>query len=61
MLNALTITIALTMDMEATLLPLFDGLEFFYSFESEILVLHRNMWLEVINVFKLFFVVFENF
>ncbi len=49
------------MDMEATLLPLFDGLEFFYSFESEILVLHRNMWLEVINVFKLFFVVFENF
>ncbi len=50
----LTITIAFPMNMETTLLPLFGGLEIFDSFENEILVLHRNMQLEVIKVIKPF-------
>ncbi len=53
-MDPLTIAIALTMNMETTLLPLFGGLEIFNSFENEILVLHKIMWLEVINVFKPF-------
>jgi hypothetical protein len=40
--------------MEITLLSLFVGLEIFDSFENEILVLHRNMRLEVIKVIKPF-------
>jgi hypothetical protein len=56
-----TTTIALTMNMEVTLLPLFGGPEIYDTFESEILVLHRNMHLEVIKVIKPFFVVSKNF
>jgi hypothetical protein len=52
--NALKTTIAFTMSMEATLLPLSHGPEIFDSFENEIIVLHRNMWLEVIKVIKPF-------
>ncbi len=57
----MTTTIALTMNMEVTLLPLFGGPEIYDTFESEILVLHRNMHLEVIKVIKPFFVVSKNF
>ncbi len=54
LLDALTITIAFTLSMEITLLPLFGGPKIFDTFESEILVLHRNMRLEVIKVIKPF-------
>jgi hypothetical protein len=50
--NVLTTTIAFLMNMETTLLPLFGGFEISDSFENEILVLHRNMQLEVIKVIK---------
>jgi hypothetical protein len=50
----MTTTIALTMNMEVTLLPLFGGPEIYDSFESEILVLHKNMQLEVIKAIKPF-------
>jgi hypothetical protein len=43
LLNVVTTSIALTMNMEATLLPFFGGPNFFDSFENEILVLHKNM------------------
>ncbi len=56
----MTTTIALTMNMEATLLPLSGGPEIYDSFESEILVLYINMQLEVIKVVKPF-VVSKNF
>jgi hypothetical protein len=56
-----TTTIALIMNMEVALLPLFGGLEIYDSFESEILVLHINMQLEDIKVIKPFFVVSKNF
>ncbi len=61
LLNILIIAIALTMSMETTLMPLFGEPEIFDLFENEILVLHRNMWLEVIKVCQTFFVIFENF
>ncbi len=47
--NALTISITLTMEMEAQLLELSIGLEIFYLFEAKIYLLHRNMRLEVIK------------
>ncbi len=54
MSNVVTTTIALIMNMEVTLLPLFGGLEIYDSFESEILVLHINMQLKDIKVIKPF-------
>jgi hypothetical protein len=50
--NTLTITITLTMTMEAMLLQLFSSFEVFDPFEAKILLLHRNMRLEVIKVIK---------
>jgi hypothetical protein len=52
--NTLTTTIALTINMEITLLLFFGGLEISDSFESEILALQRNMRLKVIKVIKPF-------
>ncbi len=52
--NTLTTTIALTINMEITLLLFSGGLEIFDSFESEILALQKNMRLEVIKVIKPF-------
>jgi hypothetical protein len=52
--NALTTTIALTVNMETSLLPLFGGPNISSAFENEILVLHINVWLEVIKVIKPF-------
>jgi hypothetical protein len=45
--------------MEATLLPLFGGHKISNFNESEILVLHRNMRLEVIKVIKPFLQIFK--
>jgi hypothetical protein len=56
--DALTMIITFTINMEATLFPFSSGLEIFYSFESEIIVL---LWLKVIKVIKPFFAVFEKF
>jgi hypothetical protein len=43
LLDALTIAIALIVNMKTTLLPFFGGPEIFNSFEDEILILYRNM------------------
>jgi len=59
--NALTKTITFTKDMEITLLQLFNGLEIFNLFEVENLLLHKNMWMEVIKINQTFFGVFEVF
>jgi hypothetical protein len=40
------------MTMEAMLLQLFSSFEVFDPFEAKILLLHRNMRLEVIKVIK---------
>jgi hypothetical protein len=53
--NALTKTITFTMDMEIALLQLFNGLEIFNLFKTEILLLHKNMLVEVIKIIKPFF------
>jgi hypothetical protein len=42
------------MDMEVTLLQLFNGLEIFKLFEVEIFLLHKNMQMEVIKIVKPF-------
>jgi hypothetical protein len=52
--DALTTIVTLTMNMEAKLLQLFNPFEVFEPFEVEILVLHKNMQLEIIKVIKLF-------
>jgi hypothetical protein len=52
--NALTISITLTMEMEAQLLEISIGLEIFDLFETKICLLHKNMRLEVTKVIKPF-------
>ncbi len=54
LLDALTTTITLTMEMEAQLLKLFARLEISNLFEAKICLLHKIMQLEVIKVIKLF-------
>jgi hypothetical protein len=54
LLDALTITITLTMEMEATLLQFSSGPKMSDLFEAKILLLQKNMWLEVIKVIKPF-------
>jgi hypothetical protein len=51
--NALTKTITFTMDMEAALLQLLNGLEVFNLFEAKIFFLHKNMQMEVIKLIKI--------
>jgi hypothetical protein len=53
--NALAIIIILIMNMEIELLQLFNPYKFLDLFEVKILLLHRNMRLEVIKVIKHFF------
>jgi hypothetical protein len=54
LLDALTITITFTMEMEAQLLEFSIRPEIFDLFEVEICLLHKNMRLEVIKVIKHF-------
>ncbi len=54
LLNVLTTTITLIMEMEATLLQLCIGPKMSDPFEAKILFLKKNMWLELIKVIKPF-------
>jgi hypothetical protein len=59
--DALRITITLTMEMEITMLELSIKLKIFDLFEVDIHFLHKNMWLEVIKVIKLFLEFLKSF
>jgi hypothetical protein len=52
--DALTMAITSTMEMEAQLSELFVRPKISYFFEVEICLLHKNLWLEVIKVMKIF-------
>jgi hypothetical protein len=54
LLDALTTTITLIMEMEPQLLVLFVGPEIFNLFEAKIYFLQKNMQVEVIKVIKPF-------
>ncbi len=52
--DALTKMITLTLNMEIKLLQLFSPFNFFDLFEIMILLLHTNVWFEIIKAIKLF-------
>jgi hypothetical protein len=61
MLDALRITIILSVDMEVEHAWLSSGLEIFNPFEAKISLLHIYMWHEVIETIKSFLEFLKSF
>ncbi len=61
MLDALRITIILSMDMEVEHVWLSSGLEIFNMFEAKIFLLHISIWHEVIKTIESFLEFLKSF